>query len=91
MIDDSEAYGEDLADSVQDLLEDNDVQVTRVSVRQGDIGFGGLVANIAAANPGSVGFLGFNPQAALYYRQLSDAGYAGLFGSVAARPFGPAR
>ncbi|MEE9325321.1 MAG: ABC transporter substrate-binding protein, partial [Dehalococcoidia bacterium] len=33
-------------------------------------------------NPDFVGFAGFNPEAALLYRQLRDAGYTGPYGSV---------
>ena len=82
VIDDSEPYGEDLADVTQRLLEENGVQVTRASVQQGDVDFSNLAATIAGANPDFVGFAGFNPEAALLYRQLRDAGYSGAFGSV---------
>ena len=82
VIDDSEPDGEDLADVVQDLLEENEVQVTRASVKQGDFDFSALAAAIADANPDFVGFAGYNPEAALLYRQLRDAGYTGMYGSV---------
>ena len=81
-IDDSEPYGDDLADAVQKLLEANGVEVTRASVAQGDVDFSDLAAKIASANPDFVGFAGFNPEAVLLYRQLRDAGYTGPFGSV---------
>ena len=42
--------------------------------------FSTLARSIAEANPDFVGFDGFNPEAALFYRQLRDAGYRGLFG-----------
>jgi branched-chain amino acid transport system substrate-binding protein len=82
LIDDGELYGTDLANAAQRALRDNDVVVTRESVRRGMVDFSQLAAKIVAENPDLVGFAGFNPEAALLYRQLRDAGYAGIFGSV---------
>jgi branched-chain amino acid transport system substrate-binding protein len=45
------------------------------------VDFSELAARIARENPDLVGFAGFNPEAALFYRQLRDAGYDGLFGA----------
>jgi len=80
-IDDGEAYGRDLADVGQRYMEENGVNVTRESVTRGTVDFSELAAKIAAASPDFVGFAGFNPEAALLYRQLRDAGYDGLFGA----------
>ena len=82
LIDDGELYGTDLADAAQRALRDNDVTVTRESVRRGMVDFSQLAAKIVVENPDLVGFAGFNPEAALLYRQLRDAGYTGIFGSV---------
>ncbi len=82
LVDDSEAYGQDLADIIQDLLVENGVSVMRASVSQGDVDFSELAGQIADANPDFAGFAGFNPEAALLYRQLRDAGYRGPYGSV---------
>ena len=81
LIDDGESYGQDLAEAARRTLESNGVAVTRESIRRGDVDFSGLAKRIATANPGFVGFAGFNPEAALLYRQLRDAGYSGPFGA----------
>jgi len=82
LIDDGELYGQDLANAAQRAMLDNGLVVTRESVRRGTVDFSQLAAKIVAENPDLVGFAGFNPEAALLYRQLRDAGYAGIFGSV---------
>ena len=82
LIDDGELYGTDLANAAQRALRDNNVVVTRESVRRGMVDFSELAAKIVSENPDLVGFAGFNPEAALLYRQLRDAGYTGIFGSV---------
>ena len=79
IIDDSEAYGEDLADAAQEILEDSGRQVTREKIVAGAVDFSQLAARIAADNPDVVIFEGFNPEGALLYRQLRDAGYDGPF------------
>ena len=81
LIDDSESYGQDLADAAQRAMEEHGVTVTRESVRRGTVNFSELAAKIAGESPDLVGFAGFNPEAALLYRQLRDAGYKGLFGA----------
>jgi branched-chain amino acid transport system substrate-binding protein len=79
VIDDSEAYGEDLADTVKDILEESGRQVTPESIVEGAVDFSQMTARIAADNPDVVVFEGFNPEGALFYRQLRDAGYGGPF------------
>jgi branched-chain amino acid transport system substrate-binding protein len=79
VIDDSEPYGEDLANVAQRLLKESGRQVTRESIRIGAVDFSELTARIAAANPDVVIFEGFNPEGALLCRQLRDAGYDGPF------------
>jgi len=79
IIDDSEDYGYDLADALQAELEDSGRQVTREHVLVGAVDFSGLATQIAANNPDVVVFEGFNPECALLYRQLRDAGYGGPF------------
>ncbi len=79
VIDDSEAYGADLADAAQNALEAMDRTVTRASIERGEVDFSGLAGQIAADNPDAVIFEGFNPEGALLYRQLRDAGYSGPF------------
>jgi branched-chain amino acid transport system substrate-binding protein len=81
LIDDGEAYGIDLANAAQSAMRDNNVVVTRESVRRGMVDFSQLVAKIVVENPDFVGYAGFNPEAALLYRQLRDSGYTGIFGS----------
>jgi branched-chain amino acid transport system substrate-binding protein len=79
VIDDSEAYGEDLADAAQEALEAAGRTVARESIVRGAVDFGQLAGRIADDNPGVVIFEGFNPEGALLYRQLRDAGYSGPF------------
>jgi branched-chain amino acid transport system substrate-binding protein len=79
VIDDSEAYGEDLADAAQGALEATGRTVTRESIVRGAVDFGQLTGQIADHNPDVVIFEGFNPEGALLYRQLRDAGYSGPF------------
>jgi branched-chain amino acid transport system substrate-binding protein len=75
IIDDSEAYGIDLADWAQETLEESGRQVTREHIVPGAVDFSQLAAQIAADNPDVVIFEGYNPEGALLYRQLRDAGY----------------
>lgn len=79
IIDDSEAYGEDLANVAQEILEESGREVTREHVVPGEVDFSELATQIAAASPDAVIFEGFNPEGALFYRQLRDAGYHGPF------------
>jgi len=81
LVDDGEAYGEDLADAIQKEAEGVRVEVARDSVKRGAVDFSDLAASITKDNPDFVGFAGFNPEAALLYRQLRDAGYSGPYGS----------
>jgi branched-chain amino acid transport system substrate-binding protein len=79
VIDDSEAYGQDLADAAQEALEATGRTVARESIVRGTVDFGQLAGRIADDNPDVVIFEGFNPEGALLYRQLRDAGYSGPF------------
>ncbi len=79
VIDDGESYGQDLADAAQGILENSNCQITRESIVNGTVDFSGLTARIADDNPDAVLFEGFNPEGALFYRQLRDAGYNGPF------------
>ncbi len=80
VIDDSEAYGTDLANSLQARLRGGGVDVTRESINvEEDVDFSELTGRIASDDPDVVVFAGFNPEGALIYRQLRDAGYDGTF------------
>lgn len=81
LVDNGESYGRDLASSTERFLAQAGVTVTRAAAPQGTIDFSELAARIARAPPDAVGYAGFNPDAALFYRQLRDAGYEGAFGS----------
>ncbi len=81
VIDDSEAYGLDLAVSVERSLVEVGVAVERTSITQGRVDFSELAASIAADAPDMVFFAGFNPEAALILRQLRDAGWTGVYTS----------
>lgn len=81
VIDDNEPFGRDLAGAAEALLRDGDVDVTRRAINQGTVDFSALAREIATDSPGFVVFTGFNPEAALLYRQIRDAGYEGLFGA----------
>ncbi|HEU4760271.1 MAG TPA: branched-chain amino acid ABC transporter substrate-binding protein [Dehalococcoidia bacterium] len=80
LIDDGEAYGRDLADAAEQAMTESEVEVTRGSVSRGAVDFSKLAVRIAGDGPAFVGFAGFNPEAALLYRQLRDSGYTGGFG-----------
>jgi branched-chain amino acid transport system substrate-binding protein len=81
LVDDGESYGQDLADSAQQIMEGNGVDVARVSIERGSVDFREIVQAIVDDNPAVVGFMGFNPEAALLYHQLRDAGFQGVFGA----------
>jgi branched-chain amino acid transport system substrate-binding protein len=81
LVDDGESYGVDLANHAQEVMEATGISVERESIQRGVVDFTKLAARIAQENPDLVGFAGFNPEAALFYRQLRDAGYKGLFGA----------
>jgi branched-chain amino acid transport system substrate-binding protein len=81
LIDDGEAYGQDLAASAQEIMQSHGVDVIRVSIDRGTVDFREVVQAILDDNPAIVGFMGFNPEAALLYRQLRDAGFQGVFGA----------
>ena len=81
LVDDGESYGKDLANNAQRVMEESGSEVTRASVARGTVDFSELAAEVARENPDLVGFAGFNPEAALLYRQLRDAGYKGAFGA----------
>jgi len=79
LIDDGGAYGHDLADAAQGILKESGLQVTHEHIVPGAVDFSELAARVAADNPDVVIFEGFNPEGALLYRQLRDAGYSGPF------------
>ena len=79
LIDNSEAYGADLGDAAQAALEAGGRTVVREHIAEGTVDFSELAARIAGESPDVVIFEGFNPEAALFYRQLRDAGYPGPF------------
>ena len=81
LVDDGELYGADLINHAQEVMEGFGIAVTRDSVQRGTVDFGPLAARVAEESPDLVGFAGFNPEAALFYRQLRDAGYKGPFGA----------
>ena len=80
VIDDNERYGTDLANSLQARLRGGGVEVTRESINVAeDVDFSDLAGRVTSDNPDVVVFAGFNPEGALIYRQLRDAGYGGTF------------
>jgi branched-chain amino acid transport system substrate-binding protein len=81
LVDDGESYGQDLADTATKLLEDIGISVERETIERGAVDYSEIALQIAQANPELVGFVGFNPEAALFYEQLRDAGYEGPFGA----------
>ena len=82
LVDDGESYGQDLADTATQLLEDLGISVERETIQRGAVDYSEIASRITQANPELVGFAGFNPEAALFYAQLRDAGYEGLFGAT---------
>jgi branched-chain amino acid transport system substrate-binding protein len=81
VVDNGELYSRDLARNAWQALTANGVSVTRERIEQGVVDFNEIVAKIVESKPAFVGFAGFNPEAALLYRQLRDAGYDGVFGA----------
>jgi branched-chain amino acid transport system substrate-binding protein len=81
LIDDNEPFGKDLANAAQTLMKAGGVTVTRRAIGMGDVDFSYLADEVAEQDPDFVAFTGFNPEAALIYRQIRDAGYDGLFGA----------
>lgn len=81
LIDDGGTYALDLGDSAAGVANDLGVSVTRRSIAPGTVDFSALAEEIVRDNADFVGFAGFNPEAALLYRQLRDAGFTGIFGA----------
>lgn len=81
MIDDGETYGEDLARNAVQVAARYGLTVRRESIVQGTVDFGDLAGRIVEEGADFVGFAGFNPEAALLYSQLRDAGFEGVFGA----------
>ncbi len=81
IVDNSETYGEDLASNAARISEEVGLTIDRLSITEGTVDFGPTVQEITALDPAFVAFTGFNPEAALLYRQLRDAGYDGIFGA----------
>ncbi|MPZ24352.1 MAG: ABC transporter substrate-binding protein, partial [Dehalococcoidia bacterium] len=79
VIDDTEPYGEDLANAAQDALEEGGVTVTREKINRGDTDFSALASRIADDNPDVAIFEGFNPEGQLIAAALNSAGYGGGF------------
>ena len=82
VVDDGEAYGQDLAKAAAEIMSSTGIKVSNESVRSDEKDFRTLVERIKDENPNLVIFAGFNPQAALFYRQLKHARYTGVVGSV---------
>jgi branched-chain amino acid transport system substrate-binding protein len=81
LIDDGESYGKDLASAARELMEESGIDVVYDSAEPGAEDFSAQAQQANELNPDIVIFVGFNPQAALFYRQLRDTGYSGLFGA----------
>ncbi len=81
IVDNSGTYGMDLASNAARVSEELGLTVDRVSIVEGTVDFGPAVSQILSSDPDFVGFAGFNPEVALLYRQLRDAGYTGIFGA----------
>ncbi|HET9200358.1 MAG TPA: branched-chain amino acid ABC transporter substrate-binding protein [Dehalococcoidia bacterium] len=79
VVDDTEPYGEDLADAAQEALEAENVTVTREKIERGTTDFSALASRAAADNPDVFIFEGFNPEGQLILAALRAAGYEGLF------------
>ena len=82
VIDDGEAYGQDLAAATAASLSELNVVVRRLSVERGAVDFSEDAKAVLVDAPDFVVFAGFNPETALFYRQLRDAGYQDGFGGT---------
>lgn len=75
-------FSVDLADATADVIDrEGGLELIRESVASGTVDFGEVVGRVLAADVDFVGFAGFNPDAALLYRQLRDEGFTGGFGA----------
>jgi branched-chain amino acid transport system substrate-binding protein len=75
-------FSVDLANAAADVVDrEGGVELIRESVVPGTVDYGETVDRVLAADVDFVGFSGFNPEAALLYRQLRDAGFTGGFGA----------
>lgn len=80
-VDDGSTYAVDLIDAATAIAARFGVTVNRIQVTPGQVDFSQEAETIASADPGFVGYAGFNPDAVLFFRQLRDAGYNGPFGA----------
>lgn len=80
VIDDTEAYGEALADEfTKNFTAGGGAVDKREKIAVGDTDFSGLVTRITSDKPDIVVFEGFVPEGTLLVKQLRDGGYEGHF------------
>jgi branched-chain amino acid transport system substrate-binding protein len=77
VVDNSEAYGEPLADTVQETL--GDAMVARDKTEVGQTDFAPTISKIEAAKPDAVFYGGYIAEAAPLLKQLRDAGVTATF------------
>lgn len=95
VVDNSEAYGEPLADRVEETLGDNMIQRDKTEVGQTD--FAPTISKIESAQPDAVFYGGYIAEAAPLLKQMRDAGIDapfvggdGLYGADFGNAVGPA-
>lgn len=79
VIDDGEAYGRALADAFVAAAPDPAAIVGRERLERGETDYRVLARQVAAADPDSVVFQGFEPEGAILLRDLRTEGYEGQF------------
>jgi branched-chain amino acid transport system substrate-binding protein len=95
VVDNSEAYGEPLADRVEETLGDNMVQRDKTEVGQTD--FAPTISKMESAKPDAIFYGGYIAEAAPLLKQIRDAGIEvpfvggdGLYGADFGNAVGPA-
>ncbi len=95
VIDNSEAYGEPLADRVEETLGDSMIERDKTEVGQTD--FGPTISKMESADPDAVMYGGYIAEAAPLLKQIRDAGIEipfiggdGLYGADFGNAVGPA-
>jgi branched-chain amino acid transport system substrate-binding protein len=95
VVDNSEAYGEPLADRVEETLGDNMVQRDKTEVGQTD--FAPTISKMESAKPDAIFYGGYIAEAAPLLKQIRDAGIDvpfvggdGLYGADFGNAVGPA-
>jgi branched-chain amino acid transport system substrate-binding protein len=79
VVDDRGDYAVALGDEVEGTLKDGGAETLREQAAEGDVDFSAQVNNIKAFGPDTVIFTGYHREAALMFKQLTEAGVEAQF------------